>query len=369
MHIFNGLHPSGMERMLHSGGKYSQVPLDRVTIVGQGTENPFASELEGVGYSVATIPKLKSWKGMAALMRTIRSERPSVIHVHTESAYAQAVLAAKAASPGTPIIRSVHSIFKKRFLPNLYRRITSVFLDRYVARFVACSPEVQSFESAFGRNIEVVWNWVDDSFFVQRGIEDRDLTASSTKEFIFVGNCSVIKNHDLVLRALQVSHVEARVPFRLYHYGRESGASVFEVETLNRLEKGGRLGHRGVGNPLESMSQRPLYLMPSLHEGMGVALAEAIVVGLSCLVADSVGLQWAREFPNVRHVSNDLEAWTDALISTPSRMKVDESVNIERFSAELGMGRYHSIYKAAVADAKTTRGRFKHLPVKHRVQP
>lgn len=353
MHIFNGLSPSGMERMLLSAAPYSPIPNNKITVVGQGKNNPFAASLQEAGYSVRVVPVITSPHGFLSLLKLLREIRPSIVHIHTEGTYAQAVLATRIASKATPIVRSIHSIFRKKKAAAAYRRVVSITLDRFVTNFVACSPEVADFEEDFGRSTGVVWNWVDDRFFRLR--EGQFLPTAGVVAYLMVGNCSWIKNHTMALRALQAAAGAEALDFRLSHFGMEDKCDSAERMLLDSWDKRGRLSHRGPGDPAEGMRQRPTFLMPSLHEGMGVALAEAIVVGLPAVVADVPGLQWAREFPNVRHVANSVETWTEALLR-PSKLSSGREVDVQRFSAIKGITAYFALYASALQQVHDQRG-------------
>lgn len=345
IHIFNGLNPSGMEKMLVAAAQYSPLPGQKVFIVGQGQKNPFSNELRAAGYKVVILPELFTLRGLWALFAMIRATRPSVVHIHSESCYAQAVIVSRLAAGGVVVVRTIHSIFKKRRLAAAYRRFTAAVCDRFVDRFVACSPEVQAFEQQFGRRIDVVWNWVDDRFFCERGRSE--ITSKPSSRLLLVGNCSKIKNHGVVLRALKLL-ADDDVTFELSHFGLEDAADPLELSMLDDLDQDGRLIHRGPGDPLSRMVDRPTYLMPSLHEGMGVALAEAIVVGLPAVVADVPGLQWAREFSNVRHVANDPESWKSELSKIAKGTFASRSMDVQRFRAEYGINAYFAIYESAL---------------------
>lgn len=345
VHIFNGLNPSGMEKMLVAAAQYSPLPIQKVIIVGQGKKNPFSNALAAAGYKVVILPELFTLQGLWALFVLIRATGPSIVHIHSESCYAQAVLVTRLAAGRVVIVRTIHSIFKKKRLAAVYRRVTAAVCDLFVDRFVACSPEVQAFERQFGRRIELVWNWVDDRFFSER---DNSLVAAKpSSQLLLVGNCSKIKNHTVVLQALKAL-MDDNLTFGLSHVGLEDAADSLELGMLDDLDQEGRLIHRGPGDPLPRMLDRPTYLMPSLHEGMGVALAEAIVVGLPAIVADVPGLQWAKEFSNVRHVANDTESWKLALANVGKRTVVLHSTDVERFRAEHGINAYFAIYESAL---------------------
>lgn len=307
VHLMGSLRPSGMERMFLSAAAHFQASGLESTIVGQGTIHPFAPQLVDAGFRVESIPSLKTSAGAKAWFALLRSERPDVIHIHTEGAFIVSVLTAKGALPSTPIVRTIHNVFAPSGKARLSRKLQGFAADRAVSRFIAVSPDVQDNEESFGRNSRLIFNWVDDKFFAVRDFRAENGRAA-TPSAVIVGNSSAIKNQGLALRAVQ------RSSLKLYFHGDESGATSEEVCILNALEAEGRLLHRGIADPSTSLALGSVFLLPSRHEGMPIALSEALVAGVPAVVNDAPGMQWAKEFPNVSVVPDSQADW-DAAVS------------------------------------------------------
>lgn len=308
------LRPSGMERMFLSASDYFLDGGVESVIVGQGSAHSFIPQLSQAGYRIETIEPLKSLRGLRAWMRVLRSERPDVVHIHTEGVFAFSVLGAKCALPRTPIVRTVHNVFRPRGKARLSRLIQGRVADWAVSEFVAVSPDVQDNERLFNRSALLIFNWVDDKFFLAR--DRRGQADAATGAACIVGNASPIKNHIVALRAIWNSE------FDVYYHGDESNASTDEIAILDQLSAAGRLRYRGVGDPTASLQSASVFLLPSKHEGMPIALSEALVVGLPAIVNDAPGVQWARKFPHVTLIAEDQEAWNAALAATDGRARV-----------------------------------------------
>ncbi len=90
-----------------------------------------------------------------------------------------------------------------------------------------------------------------------------------------------------------------------------------------------------------------VFLMPSKHEGMGVALAEAIQVGVPAVVSDVPGLRWAAALPGVIVADSDVESWVDA-IAQAQALGRDATRAHPDFSPERGAAEYSDVYRRAL---------------------
>ena len=97
---------------------------------------------------------------------------------------------------------------------------------------------------------------------------------------------------------------------------------------------------RGVHDPTVALAEATLFLMPSRNEGMPVALAEALVAGVPCIVADSPGLRWASADAIVLPLHP--EKWLQALRSAGTGVAIPQ-IRID-FSAERGVREYLAVY-------------------------
>ncbi|TFC61640.1 glycosyltransferase [Cryobacterium sp. TMB1-7] len=347
VHLLGALNPSGMERMLVSGAEHFARHGVEALVVGQGETHPYSNELCAAGYDVVTIPSVRTLKGALALRLLIRRTSPDVLHIHSEGGYAISSLSAVFCSSGPAVIRTVHNVFTPRGRTRLSRRIQSAIGDA-VARFlVVPSPDVQANEAQFGRKTTLIYNWVADDIGVTQQNPPQPVL-DETQSALIVGNCSAIKNHELVLGLL------FNGGFDLYHHGDESHASADEHEWLERFSAAGRLRSRGSAAPTESLKQASFFVMPSTQEGMPVSLAEALTAGLPALVSDVAGLRWAGTVRRVRLVSNDLDSWSAALDKTSiENLQIEAGDVPPDFSAARGVAEYVHLYRQA-ADVESS---------------
>ncbi|WP_347059000.1 glycosyltransferase family 4 protein [Blastococcus sp. HT6-30] len=325
-----------MERMLVSAAPYFAAAGVESHVFGRTDAANYSERLREAGYVVhmTSSQGMGSWRDLA---RTLRRGRFDVVHIHTEGKYLATVLAVVLASRGRArIVRTVHNVFNAQGLWLFKRRLQATLADPFVHVVVAPSDDVVRHERMFGRRPRLIYNWVDDEFFdVRRRRRNREEGASPAVGLI-VGNCSEVKRHELALEAV------SRLGHSVAHLGIETSASQQEAVLLDKLDQAGVVLVRGVGDPALIMSTASYFLMPSVWEGMGVALAEALVAGLPAVVSDSPGLQWSKGLPGVSMVPPLIDEWTAAIDEldsgpAPAALPID-------FSASRGVSEYLSIY-------------------------
>lgn len=341
IHLMGQLMPSGMERMFVSSAPHFEALGVEVVVVGQGEDHPFAAELERAGLRVRSIASTRSRDGRAQWASLLRQERPDVVHLHPEGNYLVNVVTTRRAVRRTPIIRTVHNVFKPSGLGWLRRWIQAKLTDVLVARVVTCGPDVQANERAFGRRVDLIYNWVDDRFYETTDARGHDHEGAPLA--VLVGNCSSIKNHERALEPL------LRHGYRVAHYGNETGASPTELSLLNTFADNGVLTARGVGDPREALQSADIFVMPSRHEGMSVALAEALVCKVPCLVNRVPGLAWSDGLALVRVVDDTDEAWDAAISDGPAAATASGGSAEVDFSAARGAREYVAVYETSIA--------------------
>jgi hypothetical protein len=93
-----------------------------------------------------------------------------------------------------------------------------------------------------------------------------------------------------------------------------------------------------------------LHILPSLHEGMGLVIAESVVSGVETWIRDVPGVQWARGLPGIRYFTTQSEL----------RKMISEKLNYnfrqgqhfsklnnesERFNPARGVREYTELYE------------------------
>lgn len=340
LHVMGSLRPSGMERMFVSASPYFRKHEVTSLIVGQGNSHPFLQDLQKSDYETSIIPGLRSFRGAIELRKAVRAYGPDVVHIHAESAFAVSTLLVRSAT-NAPIVRTVHNVFQPKGRARLSRSVQARVADRFIAQFIAPSPDVANNEQSFGRTAKVILNWVADEYAQFRPSGEGGQPQLVPKSAVIVGNCSKIKNHELALRSLE------KAGYRVFHHGDESDASAEEIDILNALERRGDLVHRGTSAPLDSLRRADLYVMPSTREGMPVALAEAMSLGVPCLLGDSPGVEWAKGIDGVEHIALEQRDWDESLPTT-GYVRRKGHLTAPDLSAARGAREYVELYYSLV---------------------
>jgi glycosyltransferase involved in cell wall biosynthesis len=347
-HVMGGLRPSGMERMFQSSaGLWEQNGWFPI-IVGQGQDHPFAHELIKAGYTINYVRNLRTISGLVDLSKLLWHLKPAVVHIHTESMHGPLAILTRLILPRKKIIQTTHSIFefsgwvkRKRVFQNRMSKlagVSNVSVSNAVAAY-----EMQSYSS----NSIVIENWISKNFFK----DSNESTKFAIDQIVIalVGNCSEIKNHEGLLRA-----VKNNPKFLVIHIGDDSDATEDERRLITELDLSKQILNLGVRSEIDQLLRKcHLFAMPSLIEGFGLALAEAMAIGLPCLISGARGLSWAENQPGVIVVKEGL-TWDLVLdqindfeiqnLSEKARQSRNDYKN--RFSPDRGVREYVQVYSS-----------------------
>jgi glycosyltransferase involved in cell wall biosynthesis len=292
--VLSELRASGAEVMASAAAdEWRRLGVDLEILSTGSSEGDYANVLRDRGYRVHHLPLTPFRRFAFSYHRLLRRGRYDVVHIHQEKAnFEIGVLSRAARIPR--VVRSINAFFKFDGALRLQRTVQRALLRKLSVRHVSISPTLQSNEIERFRNpSQLVYCWFDAASFTYPSVAERaaarQVFGLSPRQFVVtsVGNCAPVKNHHAILRAL--TQVEA--PFVYLHAGTETGDGD-ERLLASELGLGERvrfLGH--VDNIPQLLQASDAYVMPSLHEGLGVAALEAIATGLPAVLADVPGLR------------------------------------------------------------------------------
>lgn len=359
LHVLNELRPSGAESMLASAGNLWREAGISATIVATGQDiGPYAERLRDSGFEIIHVPFAKSPRFFARFWQILKSHPWDAIHLHTERANFYFGILAALSRRGR-VIRTVHSAFDYSGVLRWRRAIQRRILSAAGVRFVAISEGVREIEeSRFGVRCNVVENWYDSNRFRVPSVAERREArallgiADDCLVFAIVGNCSDIKNHQLALRAL--AGAKLAQPWVLMHVGLEE-EGFLERELARSLGIAENVMFLGGRDDVPALLwAADVFLHPSLREGFGIAMLEAIACQAHPIASDVPGLRSViREFEGMRGYPTDLTSWTEAVLAAAgtdrtSRRRMGELWSKRaraRFAIERGANMYASLYR------------------------
>jgi len=305
LHLTETLGSGGAERLLHTNLSHfdaDEIDSRVVTVFSHGDywKDKIASlgveakSLECSGFS-------DIFNGVRRLRRELRSDSPDVIHTHLWTANVIGRIAGRLS--GVPVISSIHN---PEYEPEAIIGISSKKLfaarqiDKWTARFgcrrmIAVSNYVR--ESAHLRigfpleKIDVVYNPIDVaeavSHFDKRSFLAEIGLPADAVVILTVGRIAPQKGLIYAIRAMKI--VVAQMPdVHLLHVGAQENSD-YLVGINTEIKQSGQSNvhlmgeQRNIGDFLHAAD---LFIFPSLFEGLGIALAEAMAAGLACVASD-----------------------------------------------------------------------------------
>lgn len=223
------------------------------------------------------------------LARIVRAERIDVIHAHTRVSQVAAAIASRLT--GVPVVTTCHGYFKKRL-----RRI----VDTWGVKVIAISDAVyKHLEADLGVDpgrIELVYSGVDAERFA------RDLTDTEIREVKeslgcgqrpvvgTIGRLSPVKGQIQLIRALAIlAKTRPDVFGLIIGSGGERQALEAEAAAL-----GIAANVRFIDSTVDTrryLAAMDVFVFPSIMEGLGIALLEAMASGRPCVASRIGGIE------------------------------------------------------------------------------
>ena len=292
LHIITDLGVGGAERLVVSAARGLPDRFESV-ICCLARRGPLADEAEAAGVTVHCIgafPGLSNPSAFARLAWRIRSIRPTIVHTHLQSPNLYGRLAARLV--GVPIVvASEHNVYENK--AGRYIRAERI-LARRTDALVAVSAEVQQYLSRQIRvpagRISVIRNGIAMPRPSADGVEQlrrRIGSSSSVLRIATVASLTPKKGHQFLLRALALLRDRGCATIALLAgEGSERARLEALVSELRLRDSVVFLG--SVQNPADVVAAADIVVLPSLVEGLPLALLEGMRAG-KAVIATAVG--------------------------------------------------------------------------------
>lgn len=224
--------------------------------------------------------------GLFKLIRLVRKYKIDIIHANSRTTQVIGFLLGQ--RTGVTYISTCHGFFKKRF----FRRLFPCWGERVIAISQQVKEHLISDFGVEGERIVLIHSGIDvnkfSSQFAVHGSQIKEKLGLVGRPIVgAIGRLSDVKGHRYLIEAMpEVLKAFPETQFLIAGDGKTKG------ELLN-LAKGLGLEKKVVFLPSladtrDVLSAMDVFVMPSLKEGLGLSLMEAMAMGLA-VVASSVG--------------------------------------------------------------------------------
>lgn len=284
--------PGGAERVI-SNLSASLDPARYRTILCLFRPGWIQTHTESLGVPTYVIPThgMFDWRWMLRFKRVLKDEHVDLIHAHEFDANVQGTFVA--ALSEIPLVATVHG--KNYFWEKVRRRLAYRWVSRR-ATMVAVSENLKQFivekVGVDSEQVKVVYNGVAvlppcDTADVDQCRKDLDLPKGHHVVGV-VGNLYPVKGHQYLIASIPA--VLARCPNTTFIF---AGRGQLEAELKAQAHQLGVDGHvrfLGLRQDIPRiLALLDIFVLPSLSEGLSMAILEAMVAGKPVIATDVGG--------------------------------------------------------------------------------
>lgn len=301
LYLYENLNIGGAEQLLVTTLKYLDRGKFMPLVYCIGKKGRLADEIEKNGIPVKLLNKKSTFYNIGIvldLIKILKTEKPDVLHANLfYPSYFGRIAAFVARVPVVIVTEhGTHSNFKK-----WYHYFIDFTLSIITTKIIAVSCAVKEYLLKYSHirasKISVVYNAVDFERFdcvydTDKGVIRRKLNFPDSDFLIgAVSNLAPWKGQHILLEAF--NDVRKAFPAAsLYIIGRDNNGFKLRLEKFalenNFLEKVHFLGERrDVPQILRALD---VFVLPSLSEGLGISLLEAMYLGLPAIASGTEGV-------------------------------------------------------------------------------
>ena len=234
----------------------------------------------------------RTWRSIVPLARVLRAQRPRILFSSLDHNNVAALCARVLAGSGTKIVICQHnalraqmaSSWKYRIIPLLYR-LLSPWADAMIAVSNGVADDLAAATGLSRGQVTVIHNpVVSDDDWVQGEAPHVWLADTTIPVFLFVGRLTAQKGPTLLLRAFALRLCDG--PARLIFCGDGPLRDSLHQNAV-RMGVAHCVHFAGyVTNPRAWMSYATALIVPSLYEGFGNVIVEALSCGTPVIATD-----------------------------------------------------------------------------------
>lgn len=361
LHVFSELRHSGGEVMMRvASDLWTEHRVDCEIVAVADVAGTYTRALEDAGYRIHRLPP-SAPRLLAAFPRLLRAVKPDVVHLHVERA--NFWLALEALASGARVVQTVHFCYPFTGSLRLERMIQRRVLRSLGVDYAAVGPSVALNEWQTFRNpTDIVVNWCDLETLREATGDDREVARSALglhrddEVLVSVGNCSPVKNHELILRALPLISRSRNVIYLHVGDDRDAAGGAERALATSR-DIGDRVRFLGtVDDVRHVLTAADLFVMPSHLEGLAVSAMEAIATGTPLLLSAAPGLRDLAALSGaIETVESEPFTFASAVVRSLDR--ADRGVRSRQlrataerwFSPARGVAQYEDLYRRSAS--------------------
>jgi sugar transferase (PEP-CTERM/EpsH1 system associated) len=285
VHVVTTLAVGGLEKVVLDLMRFATPDRFAMRVVCLDESGVLEEQFARIGVPVDVIGTAGSVPArILRLAKHLRQVKPHLLHTHNPQAHLHGALAARLA--GVPTV--VHTKHGREYMERPALAWASRQASRWTSRFVAVSEDAASVarevEGVPAGIVRVIHNGIDTDLFAAR----TPRTVLAPRRAVTVGRLSPIKDHATLLHA--VRRVVDTVPtFQLDIVG--DGPVKPELEArCESLGLCGRVHFHGYHEQVAGfLAAADFFVLPSISEGVSIALLEAMASGLPAVATDVGG--------------------------------------------------------------------------------
>ena len=223
-----------------------------------------------------------------ALSRIIREEGVQIVHAHSRVSQAASLIACHLA--GVPFVTTCHGYFKKRM-----RGIFDTWGARVIAISDAVKAHLEDDLGVSGERIRVIYSGVDSRRFLKDYSVDeindikRSLGLRNGPVVGTIGRLSPVKGQGFLIKAM-AGVISGRADAQALIVGNgDEEAALKEMSSSLGITDSVRFINADP-DTARFLAVMDVFVFPSVKEGLGIALLEALAAGSACVASDVGGI-------------------------------------------------------------------------------
>jgi glycosyltransferase involved in cell wall biosynthesis len=339
----------------------AKMGCDVVVFTRKPYVNPQIETYKDVKLVSLNCPQSKSFEAIVHTFKGVFAARrinPDILHIH---AIGPAVLVPLARVLGMKVVMTTQGSDYKRDKWGLFAKIVlrlGEALGSYFSNQIICVTQgiADNIKEKYRRNSFVIPNGVAIPEVLESSQALREYALTKGKYILTVGRFVPEKRFCDLIDAFDKARLKK---WKLVIVGRADYESKYSRDLKEKAGKNGDIVLTGFlkGRPLQEVySHAGLFVLPSYHEGLPIALLEAMSYGLLCLASDipahrSLFLPDKNYFPagDVQQLTRKLKEFTNVNVSRDRDFQQIEMTR-QKYSWETVARKTLQVYKKTVSE-------------------